>query len=134
MNKILLLTCCFLITTSVVLAEDTTTETCANGSGTVVIGTITGHKYCRSSQRLNFWNAYAWCDGLNRRLVDSSNCACGNITADCANNGCPEFKNAAQGWLWSGVPNNSISGHFIDTLGGYFGVSDYSNPLSALCY
>lgn len=35
MNKILILTCGVLMISSVVLGDDTTTETCANGAGTV---------------------------------------------------------------------------------------------------
>ena len=54
-----------MLTVSTVIADDavsTTPEMCSNGTGTIVIGAVTGHKYCKSNQRMNWWNAYAWCD------------------------------------------------------------------------
>ena len=55
-----------------VLAQEV--ETCANGAGTVITGAVTGHKYCKSNNRMDWWNAHAWCDALGRRLFSLEDC------------------------------------------------------------
>ena len=50
---------------SMAVADDTTTETCANGAGIVITGNLSGHKYCLSNQNMSWWNAYAWCDSYS---------------------------------------------------------------------
>ena len=47
MSKVLALTCGILMFSSIVFAEDTNVGTCVDGVGTVVVGAITGHKYCK---------------------------------------------------------------------------------------
>lgn len=68
MRKILIL-CGILMMSSVVRAQETITETCANGTGIIVVGDVSGHKYCRSKQVLNWWNAYVWCDAIRMKMV-----------------------------------------------------------------
>ncbi len=91
MNKILMITSCVLLFSSVALAEETTTETCANGAGFVLKGAVTGHAYCVSNNIMNWWNAVAWCDGLKRELASRADCACSDTTGNCADRRCPEF-------------------------------------------
>ena len=90
MRKILIL-CGVLMMSSSVFAQETPAETCADGAGVVIIGDITGHKYCRSKQFLNWWNAYAWCDALGMKMIDASDCLCSGGTMDCTKKECPEF-------------------------------------------
>ena len=90
MRNFLILTCSVIMISSVTFADDTV-ETCANGAGTVVIGAVSGHKYCNSKNGMNWWNAVTWCDGLGRRLFDLSDCACSDTTANCVNK-CPELE------------------------------------------
>lgn len=98
MRKILII-CTVLVMASVALADD---ATCANGAGIVIEGKVSGHKYCKKSTGGgNWWNAYAWCDALGRRLIERRDCACGDITPNCLNNKCPEFDSIANvSWSW----------------------------------
>ena len=109
MRKFLMLMCGVVMMSSAVFADDTTTpETCANGAGTVVIGAVTGHKYCMSNNNMNWWNAMAWCDAQGRRLVSLNNCGCSS-TVSC-NNICPEFKISDNNiWIWTSTPVNTTS-------------------------
>ena len=54
MKQILMITCEILLMSSVVLADDITTETCANGAGTTITRAVTEHKYCMSNNPL-YW-------------------------------------------------------------------------------
>ena len=102
MKPSLILTCFGLMISTTVWAEDTTSEPCANGAGTIVEGAVTGYKYCKSNNAMNWWNAYAWCDAQGKRMIELNDCACGNTTSDCANAKCPEFKlsiNNTYAWL-----------------------------------
>ena len=58
MSKVLALTCGILMFSSIAFANYTNVETCADGTGTVVVGVVTGHKYCKG-KRMDWWNAYA---------------------------------------------------------------------------
>jgi len=136
MKQLILLTA-ILLTSTVTLAEDTTTtETCANGAGTVITGAVTGHKYCRSnSSDMNWWNAYAWCDAMGRKLFDRANCACGNTTADCAGSICPELKGVSSGdWGWSATPNGTTRAYSVSLSSGYIGSYYRYNDYYAICY
>ncbi|MBR5130267.1 MAG: hypothetical protein IKV03_03495 [Alphaproteobacteria bacterium] len=101
MRKILLL-CSILMMPSVVIAQDTTTETCADGAGIVIKGLVSGHKYCKSKSDLNWWNAYAWCDAIGMQMVEASDCYCSDTTADCADKKCPEFAIDTDTTSWVG--------------------------------
>ncbi len=80
--KNLFLICAVLFTTPVALADDITTETCANGAGTVIVGK-SGTQYCMSNNTMNFWNAYSWCDSLGMRFIDlNTECGCSSLV-DC---------------------------------------------------
>ena len=91
MKQFLMITCGILFVTSVAIADDTSTEMCANGAGFVVEGAVTGHKYCVGRDGMDWHNAYSWCDALGKQLFDLSDCACSETQADCAGGGCPEM-------------------------------------------
>lgn len=91
MKQILMITCGMLLMSSVVLADDITTETCANGAGTVISGAVTGHKYCMSNNPMNWWNAISWCDAQGRRLFMRNDCACSDAVANCSGSKCAEL-------------------------------------------
>lgn len=135
MNKILMISCGVLMMSSVAMADETAAETCANGAGTVVIGSVTGHKYCKSNKAMNWWNAHAWCDGQNRRLVDKSDCACSDITADCANNICSELKKGGGSWSWIANPSGASRAHLVNLTSGTIASNDRNTSFDpALCY
>ena len=140
MIKISTLACAILMVSSIALADDTTTETCANGAGTIVIGAVSGHRYCRSTNTMEWWNAYAWCDSMKTRLFDLSDCACGTTTADYVNK-CPEMtKVDTTTWSWTKVPFGADNAYVVnlktgETRGNYYqrkGAWDFSSR--ALCY
>ena len=118
MKTSLALMCGVLMMSSVVFAEDTV-ETCANGAGFVVVGMVTGHKYCSSYKEMNWWNAWAWCDAMGMRMFDLNDCACGNTTADCANM-CPEMKEASNvsQWNWTTRSKNASQAYGINPSHG----------------
>ena len=64
------------------LADDAPTETCANEAGTIIIGN-SGYKYCKSNERMNWWNAWAWCDELRKKLFSLDDCGCDG-TVNCS--------------------------------------------------
>lgn len=107
MRPFLMLTCGILFVTSVAMADDTPTETCANGAGTVVIGVITGHKYCMSNNSMNWWNAYAWCDAQGRRLISMDDCAC-SASVNCDGK-CAEFTQKLGKYAWTATPGDTSS-------------------------
>ena len=84
MHKILMLTAGLLVSMPV-LGAGITDETCANNSGRILIGAVTGHKYCLSKKGMNWWNAHTWCEGQGRQLFDMNDCANFGTT------GCPEL-------------------------------------------
>ncbi len=139
MRKILMVTCGILMMSSVVLAQEV--ETCANGAGTVVVGVVTGHKYCMSNKTMNWWNAVSWCDGQDRRLFDLSDCGCSS-TVNCANYKCPELAEEGNSrMLWTSTPRTSSHAYHImpEYGGGYNMYNDYnhrtqSGHIRALCY
>ena len=136
MRKILMLMCGVVMMSSAVFADDTTTsETCADGAGTVVVGAVTGHKYCMSNNGMNYWNAVSWCDGLKRRLFDRSDCACSNTTSDCHNK-CPELSKIwnTKKWVKTITPINSSYAYSINLNTGDFFNEIHSSGYSALCY
>ncbi len=149
--RLLMIICGILMMSSVVLAEDTTAETCADGAGTVVIGAVSGHKYCKSKIGMNWWNAVSWCDGIGRKLFSLDDCACSNATANCNwidNNGnettlkgCPEM-NKQQGVAisWTRTASSSYQSYRVGLQSGYVDSQNRGNTIlgssdmTALCY
>ena len=106
MCKILLLTCGILMMSSVAMGNETS---CAGGSGTLVTGK-SGYKYCKSNKGMNFWNAYAWCDAMRKRLIDlNKDCGC-NGTVKCEGY-CPEIGNTSTEYhfAWTTRSDNAES-------------------------
>ena len=130
MKKIILTYVILLVTTGV-LADDviSSTETCANGAGTVITGAVSEHKYCMSNQTMNWWNAYTWCDGQGRRML--------NLETDCQQSGtaggCPDLSGRGGSyWKWS------VHSHGVSQFYSYSGVIGHFDPHTgnhvALCY
>ena len=112
MRQLLIMMCGMLFMASMAVADDTTTETCANGAGIVITGNLSGHKYCLSNQNMSWWNAYAWCDSIGRSLFDASMC-CINRT-NCPHDQCPEFLDTKiNKWGWSATPIRSDSAYQV---------------------
>lgn len=130
MRQILMLTCGILFISSVGFAEDTTTETCANGAGTVIEGKVTGHKYCKSNNYMNWWNAHTWCDALGRRLFSLDDCGCSDTVANCPKNTCAELAGISQESFWWAVnPVNAHASFVIRPASGYI-----DSNISGNCY
>ena len=122
----------FMISTAPLANDATTTETCANGSGTIIIGVVTGTKYCKSNKEVNWWNAYTWCDGITMELVNTADCHCSNMTSDCANNNCPEFKENLSNWCWLNSTDKNTQNPYIAN-GRTLTPLTKTNVSSALC-
>ena len=124
---------------TVTLAEDTTTtETCANGAGIVIEGAVADangnkHKYCRSNQQMNWWNAVSWCDALGRRLFSLDDCAF-SVTSTTT---CNDLKGVVVGevWIWTSTPSGDSNAYRVNLSSGTINGSRYrDNYLYALCY
>ena len=134
-----------LFTTLVAVADDTTTETCANGAGTVIEGAVADangnkHKYCMSNKTMNFWNAYAWCDALGRRLFQLSDCRCDNMVADCAKNMCLELNKGIDKLVLTSNSFTTATVYSVRLSDGNIGFGSSRNhradsgTMHALCY
>ena len=142
MKQILMIICGILFMTSVAMADDTTAETCANGAGIVVTGLATGHEYCKSNSKMNWWNALSWCDAQGRRLFRIDDCGCSDTVSNCAKNKCPELTGVSQEQFWWTInPVNARAAYVIQPASGYIdssgsGNGSRSNAHShyALCY
>ncbi len=136
MNKILMISCGVLMMSSVAMADETATETCANGAGTVITG-ISGNKYCRSNQRMSWLNAHAWCDGLKKRLFDLSDCKCSDMTANCAGSICAELRLGIALQIWTARPSKTGTAYHVvlDRGNIYTGDRTHTNSYSyAVCH
>ena len=134
MRRIFILMCGVVMISSGVFADDTT-ETCADGAGTVVIGAVTGHKYCRSNNKMNWWNAYAWCDAQSGRRLFSMN--------DCNHSGtssaCSDLKGTGDVCVWTSTPwsQNDQYSYYVCLFSGVSSGSTPTRSLAnnyALCY
>ena len=139
MKQLILLTAIFL-TSTVTLAEDTTTtETCANGAGIVIEGAVADangnkHKYCKSKNTMNWWNAVSWCDAQGRRLFNLDDCGC-SWELNCQNK-CPELLlNVDQG-IWTSNPKRTNEAYAVNfALGSIRNTNRYNDIyFYALCY
>ena len=133
MNKILILTCGVLMMSSVVLGDDTTTETCANGVGTVITGAVSGHKYCTHVTSMTWWNAYAWCDGMGRRLFSLDDCEY-SVTGTTA---CADLQGLKSGEyiVWTANPHGKETAYVVNLLtGGIFSTEHNNWRVRTLCY
>lgn len=102
MYKFLLLTCTFLMTTTV------SAKTCIGGQ--IVHGRDTSRSYCISDNSMNWWTAFEWCKSNNRTLAHPDNlCSLGNDVGWFLDmGGCPNFN-----WAdfrnfnaWTSIPLN----------------------------
>ena len=134
MNKILILTCGVLMMSSVALGDNTTAETCANGAGTVITGVVTGHKYCLIKQSMNWWNAYALCDGMERRLFSLDDC----LYSSTGTGRCADLEGASGVvHIWTATPSGVEKAQCVNLLnGGIFTQNrgGVSTPTYTLCY
>ena len=121
MRKILILTCGILMMSSVAMGNETS---CAGGSGTLVTGK-SGYKYCKSNQKMNWWNAIAWCDALEKRLIDlDKDCGC-DVGVDCIMK-CPELEGVGtDGYAWTIVPFLTTTSYTVTLPSGKIGYSGY---------
>ena len=118
MRKKLIFVGCILMISAMAFAEDTTTtQTCANGAGTVITGAITGHKYCKSNSTMNWWNANAWCDALGRRLFSIDDC---EFSSTSGTSKCHDLNGIGDGWCWTGTPRGSAHAYDINLSSGDF--------------
>lgn len=144
MRQILILMCGVIMISSLAFADDTV-ETCANGAGTVIVGAVTGHKYCNSNTRMNWWNAHAWCDALGKRLFVATDCACSGTNCPYWYS-CPEMKGVTSNpdytntdASWTGTPWPDSTSHACNVSlakGSLNNANDNRKVAScyALCY
>lgn len=117
MKQFLIFTCSALMISSIVVADDTNTA-CADGSGTIVIGAVTGHRYCKSNRSMNWWNAFSWCDGQKKQLVSLDDCAYSSQTGYGV---CPELKVGIQQHIRTQTPYSNSASYTVYLENGTIG-------------
>lgn len=135
MNKSLMLIGCILITSSVAMAEDTITETCANGAGTIVKGVMRG-EYCLSKNFMNWFNAASWCDGMGLKLIEDLYDDCGCDKLKCTSTSCPNLAMGHSNWAVMGVWGCTTGSYSVNGNGylrGCQGAVDSAWEIKALC-
>ncbi len=134
MQKLTLI-CAILLTSGIAYADDTTTETCADGAGTVIKGVISGHKYCLSNNNMNWWNAHTWCDGIKMKLFSLEDCQCTALT-NCTGL-CVELATGVStpSWVVVATPKSSTLVHNIRLADGLLGagISKGTTTIPAIC-
>ena len=129
MRKFLIISS-ILMMSSAVLAQEV--ETCADGAGTVIIGAVSGHKYCKSNKGMNWWNAHAWCDALNRRLFSLDDCENSNTGSARI---CNDLSLGDSGFVWTSIPNSVSQAFYVDLSSGGWPSSDNRRTgYCTLCY
>ena len=134
--RFITLICGVLLTSTVATAEDTTVETCANGAGTVVIGAVTEHKYCRSNKGMNWWNAVAWCDGQSKRLLQLDDCKFNSTASPWI---CPDLVQVekSETYFWTMNPTTETRMYLIQQPSGKvfnsYGGDRYLSHYHVLC-
>ena len=135
MKKNLIIICFVFMVSLAVSATENINQTCANGAGRVIEGVITGHKYCKSNNYFSWYNAYAWCDALGRRLITMDDCACSE-TVDCLGKCADLVGIGGMTWFWTAIPYDSSSMYAVrlGELRKNERVSSNSGYTYALCY
>lgn len=137
MYKFLMVSCLSLMMPCITVADEAV-ETCANGSGIVITGAIRGHKYCKSNNTMNWWNAYAWCDAQGRLLFDLDDCGCDG-TRNCQSQYwglCPElavkYGTSYAPYAWSSVASSKEAVYYVSLQNGWLlnGYSSYNDHAS----
>ena len=78
----------------------------SGGTGTKVVG-VDGHSYCRSNIKMNWWSAFAWCEGIGKTLVSLEDCNGIDGSVPASDVACPNFDHKGSGDVWtSSVPRN----------------------------
>ena len=130
MQKVLLLSAIILLSQPVFADDTTTTETCANGAGRVITGVVSGHKYCRSNNTMDWWNAHTWCDGLGSRLFSMNDCEHSST-----NTLCNELAGVGGNEnVWTAMPKGTSLAYNVNLSSGYIGSSLRGNHRCAVCY
>ena len=96
---------------------------CAGGAGITVTG-VDGVTYCESRIRMNWWSAFAWCEGANMTLVSLDDC----IVADgSGTTPCPNFDHTGSGSVWTSSVPNSTEAYRIELSTGILNNNSNSN-------
>ena len=117
MKKIIITTCAILMISAT-----------ANACGGITIKGNSGASYCLSKQAMNWYSAYAWCDGQGMKLIDL-NSVCKSY------NSCPELKlsddekkhitdnGGIVNWVWTNTSGSS------NAFNVNFGPGNITQPL-----
>ena len=124
-----------LVTALLFFSITASAASCAGGAGTTITG-VDNQTYCQSKIQMNWWSAFAWCEGAGLTLVSLEDCngSNGTITGDAS---CPNFKEKGSGSVWtSSVPDGS-NAYYIDlssgTVSSYDRLGSWNGIKAALC-
>ena len=104
MKKNLVIICVILMMPFVVLAGENETQTCANGSGTVIEGND-GTKFCKSNRVMNWWTALGWCQSIGKTMMRyPADCRCLGDGCPTIESKCPNLTGISNVTVWSSTP------------------------------
>ena len=130
MKQFVVFACLSMMISTTLIAEETP-QTCANGAGTVITGAVTEHKYCRSNQQMNWWNAVAWCDALGRQLFSMDDCGCSELR-DCSKS-YPELISNLHRAQWTSTSSTPDTAYYILGTNADYHQAQRSSLVNALC-
>ena len=119
---------------SIVMGDDNTLpDSCANGSGFVVMGN-NGTEYCQSKKGMNWWTAIGWCQSIGKKLVEyPMDCQCVGVKCPTKMLACPNFKGDFADYVWTATPAGSNTSYIIYPAGGSISNPDRTRMSAALC-
>ena len=113
-------------------------DTCTDSSGAILTG-VNEHNYCLGTKDMNWWTAYAWCEGQGRHLAtmyelcpdwDGS-----TGTYKCANISVPEYSSNSNIAFWSSTASGDRRGFYaFATQGGRIDTDVRNSVRKAICY
>ena len=118
-----------IILLSITAHAQETTKTCANESGVIFQGVLDNKTFCRSYTKMNFWNAYTWCDAIGGKMFRLEDCGC-SWNTDC-NGKCPNLANVvpyaqdANAWLWAENASSPTENYYITGIGNIIEHNDW---------
>ena len=93
---------------------------CANGAGTVFNGADGATTYCKSNIKMNWWSAFAWCEGAGMELVSLEDCSGASGTYNGAGTAnCPNFTGGSSDSVWTAsVPTDAGFAYAVNLSSG----------------
>ena len=82
------------------------------GAGMKVVG-VDGNDYCRSKMTMNWWSAFAWCEGMGMKLISLEDCNGSDGSLAPTESDCPNFAGTGTVSVWTASVPNSYNAYSV---------------------